>query len=156
MPGYYPAQICLNGHVISTCENNVETYCSDCGAKTISACPNCNTPIRGDYNDEYIVYTNEYKRPSYCFACGNPFPWTQSSLKSIQELIDFDKQLSEEEKSYIDNNISALTTDTPRTKVVATKLNVFLKKAGTVTVSAVRDILVDIASETAKKIIFDE
>lgn len=156
MSNYYPAQICLNGHVISSCETGVEKYCSDCGAETISNCPSCNTLIRGSYNDEYALYISEYKRPAYCFACGNPFPWTQSNLEAIQELIDFDEQLSKEEKSYIDNNISALTTDTPKTKVVATKFNVFLKKAGTVTASAVRDILVDIASETAKKIIFGQ
>lgn len=156
MSGYYPAQICLNGHVISDWKNNVETYCSDCGAKTISACPNCNTPIRGDYNDEYALYTTEYKRPSYCFACRNPFPWTQSSIEAIQELIDFDEQLSQEGKDYIDNNISALTTDIPKTKVVATKFKYYLSETANATGNAVKDILVDIISETAKKIIFGE
>lgn len=156
MSGYYPAEICLNGHVISSSSKNVETYCSDCGAKTISSCPSCNTPIRGKYNDEYVVYVQEYKAPAYCFSCGNPFPWTQSRIDAINELIEFDNQLSNDKKSYINNNINALTVDTPKTKVVATKIKFYLSETANATGNAIKDILVDIISETAKKIIFGQ
>lgn len=97
-----------------------------------------------------------YIVPSYCCDCGKPYPWTQLQLEAISELVEFDDQLSNEDKHYINTNISSITTETPKTKVVATKLNAFLRKAGSATTSAIRDILVDIASESAKKIIFPE
>ena len=154
MSDYYPAEICLNGHVISACETGIETYCSDCGSKTISQCPSCNTPIRGDFNDEYTVFIQKYNAPAYCYACGNPFPWTKSQIEAITELIEFDEQLSVDKKSYMSNNIDALTTDNPKTKVVATKFKFYLSEAANATGNAIKDILVDIISETAKKIIF--
>lgn len=156
MSNYYPAEICLNGHVVSDNEKNIETYCSICGAKTISSCPSCNSPIRGQYNSEFVLLDETYVLPKYCYACGKAYPWTQSSIEAIQELVELDEQLSEEEKNYIDNNISALTTEVPKTKVVATKVKLFLKKAGTTTATAIKDILVDVASETAKRTIFGQ
>lgn len=154
MSKYYNAQICLNGHTISYYSSNESDYCPDCGAKTISKCPNCNSDIRGKEYVEGVVYISEYILPSYCPDCGNPYPWTQSKLDAIKELIEFDENLSNDEKSYINDNIQVLTIDTPKTTVVATKFKHYLKKAGSVTVSATRDILVEIASEAAKKIIF--
>ena len=155
MANYYPAEICLNGHVISSCRNNIEKYCSICGAKTISICPSCQVPIRGELNTDIII-VKDYVLPAYCFNCGQPFPWTQSKIDAINELMELDEQLSVDEKSYISQNINSIISDTPKTKVVATKFGILFKKAGKITASAIRDILVDIASESAKKIIFGE
>lgn len=47
MSRYYSAQICLNGHTISSYGNGDEKYCSSCGSEIISNCPNCNSHIRG-------------------------------------------------------------------------------------------------------------
>lgn len=156
MANFYTAQICLNGHVIDYYSRQVEKFCSKCGSKTITMCPTCNTNIRGMEDFDVPTIGAKYELPSYCPECGTPYPWTQSKLDAMKELIDFDDELSSEEKSYMSNNIKDLTVDTPKTKVVATKFNVFLHKAGSVTASAIRDILVDIASETAKKIIFNQ
>lgn len=156
MSNYYPAEICLNGHVISSYSTNIEKYCSNCGAKTISSCPSCNTPIRGKYNADNVVILQDYKAPSYCFSCGKPFPWTQSRIDAIAELIEFDNQLSKDEKLYISNNVNELTIDTPKTKVVATKVKFYLSEAATATADAIKDILVEIISESAKKIIFGQ
>lgn len=155
MPRFYNAQICLNGHVIDYYSKNAEQFCSSCGSKTITQCPKCNANIRGMEIFDIPTIGVKYKRPNYCPECGNPYPWTSASLEAMKELIDFDEELSNEEKSYINGNLQDLTVDTPKTKVVATKLNAFLHKAGSVTASAIRDILVDIASETVKKIIFE-
>ena len=157
MSRYYNAQICLNGHVISYFSSNESDYCPDCGAKTIISCPSCNTNIRGkERPDPGIIAVYDYILPKYCYNCGQPYPWTKSHLDAIQELIEFDENLSAEEKSYINDNVQSLTIDTPKTTVVATKFNYYLKKAGSATISATRDILVEIASEAAKKIIFPE
>lgn len=156
MSKYYNAQICLNGHTISSYSSNESDYCSECGEKTISNCPNCNANIRGKMNIDGIVDFSDYIPPKYCPDCGTPYPWTKSKLEAITELIEFDKNLSADEKSYINNNIQALTVDSPKTTVVATKFSYFLKKASSATISATRDILVEIASEAAKKIIFPQ
>lgn len=153
---YDKAQICLNGHVISSSSTNVEKYCSICGSETIDKCPNCDIPIRGNENIPGVIVVYKYNVPSYCYNCGNPFPWTKSKLEALQELIDFDDQLSSDEKLFMHDNVKSLTVDVPRTKVVATKFSIFLKKAGVATSSAIRDILVDIVSESAKKIIFGQ
>ena len=153
---FYSAQICLNGHARNCYSEFKEKFCSICGAETIQQCPNCHEVIRGKQKIKGVVDFTEYKVPNYCFNCGKPYPWTQSKLDAMKELIDFDEQLSQDEKAYMTNNVQELTVDTPKASAVATKFSVFLRKAGKITVSAIRDILVDIASETAKKIIFPE
>lgn len=50
---YRTAQICKNGHVITSNTNytaHLSNFCPECKAETISACPECNTPIRGQYD----------------------------------------------------------------------------------------------------------
>ncbi len=52
---YDTAQICMNGHIINSMskshpEHNKE-FCDKCGARTITKCPHCNTPIRGHYHE---------------------------------------------------------------------------------------------------------
>lgn len=52
---YRNATICINGHVIHKFESNHQPYCSLCGAKTISYCPNCNAPIHGVWENPNII-----------------------------------------------------------------------------------------------------
>ncbi len=151
---YEDAQICCNGHVISSSKKNVEKFCSQCGSTTISECPNCNAPIRGSEYTPGIIAVFPYVAPDYCYNCGAPYPWTKSKIEAIQELLDFDGSLSLDEKDYINKNFNSLTTDTPKTKVVATKFKYYLSEVASSTGEAIKDILVDIISETAKKIIF--
>ncbi len=46
------AQICLNGHVITTHANTspdlMQKHCDKCGEPTITKCPNCKSDIRGE------------------------------------------------------------------------------------------------------------
>ena len=156
MSNFYNAQICLNGHVISYYSEDIEKFCSQCGAKTITSCPNCGTNIRGMKDYDIPTIGAVYTLPSYCPECGSPYPWTQSKLDAMKELIDFDENLSPDEKDYMNSNLKDLTVDTPKTKVVATKFKSYLRKAGTAVASSIREILVDIASEAAKKIIFQQ
>ena len=103
-----------------------------------------------------VVVLSKYIPPNYCHDCGFPYPWTKSKLEAIQELIEFDDKLSENEKTYITNNLTSLTVDTPKTKVIATKFKQFLHDVGETTAESFREILVDVLSETAKKIIFPQ
>lgn len=153
---YHTAQICLNGHIINGFldkypEHN-QNFCNACGAKTISQCPSCNADIRGAY--EWDFASDDAKVPSYCHNCGKPYPWTQIAIDSTKELILLNDSASDKEKEYLNNNVQSLLVDTPKTKVVATKFKIFLKTARKEIGTGLKDILVDIISESAKKIIW--
>lgn len=155
MSGYHTAQICKNGHVITSYADEYtyskENYCSKCGSETITQCPKCSNTIRGRARD--YGYLGDYATPSYCYHCGQAYPWTLDKLEATQELLALDCVLSNEELDYLSSNLNSLLVDTPKTNLVATKFKLSLSKISKVTASAVRDIIVDIASESAKKII---
>lgn len=101
MDTYQAAQVCKNGHVITSNTNNtahLSNFCPECRAETITSCLNCNTPIRGEYYVPGVISISTYTPPKYCHHCGYLFPWTESKLNSISELLDMQDQLSEDEK----------------------------------------------------------
>lgn len=156
--GYYDiGQICLSGHIINGSYNEFpeysKEYCPKCGEKTIICCPKCNNYIQGDHHNFYSAISNP---PAFCPYCGEPYPWTKEKLDSTNELLSLESALSQEELDYFKQNLNSVLIDTPKTKLVATKLKLAINKTSSVVGSALRDILVDIASETAKKIIFPE
>lgn len=161
MSHYDTAQICINGHIITDSYNSCsalrQSFCSDCGANTITTCQKCNTNIRGYYYvDGVISFSSMEKAPNYCHYCGEPYPWTQLSLDATEELLAIEDCLSKDELDYLHNNMNSLLVDTPKSKVVATKFKLALGKISSATGSAIRDILVDVASESVKKIILPE
>ncbi|MDQ1274857.1 MAG: hypothetical protein QG610_429 [Euryarchaeota archaeon] len=155
--GYDVAQICLNGHTAnsSTLESPEfnKDYCDKCGEKTVTFCLHCKTPIRGHYHIPGWIGVISYHPPSYCYACGKPFPWIE---KKIQAAIELSKEdgLSEEEAKQFEDSVKDIISDTPRTPLAASRFMKLMGKVGTGTASAIRDIFVDIASETAKKMIW--
>ena len=52
-------QVCMNGHVINAAVQNSpefnKEFCTTCGAKTITKCPNCSSPIPGDLQDTGVL-----------------------------------------------------------------------------------------------------
>ena len=156
--GYDIAQLCLNGHVINSMlklnPRRMEDYCHTCGEKTITTCPNCETPIRGSYHHAHIAGVISYFPPSYCYNCGKPLPWTERRINAAVELIREEAKLNSEEEQQVAESIQDIVGDTPRTQLGATRFKRTIAKLGQHSAIAVRDILVDIVSETAKKIIW--
>jgi len=173
---YDTAQICTNGHMgnwmsISKPENN-RKFCEKCGARNITNCPNCNVPIRGYYHKGRFTLEEHNRRmlevlnpppktildyttlPSFCPECGKPYPWTEAKLKAAQDLADEVDNLSPEERSLLKKSLDDIVRDTPQTTVAATRFKRLVAKAGQVAADSFRDILVDVLSETAKKIIW--
>jgi len=152
---YYTAQVCKNGHAITPMfeihPENSQKFCNRCGELTITRCPSCNTPIRG-YPDSGII--SIYYPPAFCYNCGKPFPWTESRLNASKELADTLKKLKPDEKEILKQSIDELVRDTPQAKTAAVKFKTFLAYAGKKVASVFRDLLVDIISESAKKIIW--
>jgi len=153
------AQICLNGHVINTLareypETN-QPFCAKCGSKTITTCPSCNTPIRGKYIIPGILdLASEYSKPGYCYKCGKPYPWTESSINAAKELADTLDDLSDNDKVELKQSIQDLSQDSPRTPVAEAKFKKIMRKVGKETFEGMKSILTDIISESVKKTIF--
>lgn len=110
--GYYQtAQICENGHIITVnhASGSGENFCRLCGSKTIIACPTCNANIRGKYHMDGVLNVSTAKNfpvPSFCYSCGAPYPWTKSALDAAQELLELESELSPEELSYLNENMT--------------------------------------------------
>lgn len=156
MAKYLTAQICSNGHMItSSIEHNPELmqdYCSKCGGKTITCCPNCNTPLRGKlYDDEVAIFGFAPSIDSYCPKCGLPLPWTKSAIENATLLIQEADELSEQLKSSTIESLPALITETPATNVAVVRMKKCLASVGQFTADGLRQFALDFACEFAKK-----
>ena len=145
MSGYDVAQICLNGHYITgyaiSSPEFTKKFCTICGAKTITACPVCNTPIRGKYSDWFGPTKNII--PNYCHNCGKPYPWTESALQSATELLALDDNLTINETQILVDALPDLLTETPKTQLAVAKFKKFLSAASQFTLDGVRQFAID-------------
>lgn len=156
--GYDVGQVCLNGHPIT---GNAQRYpdftkkhCPNCGAPTITACTKCRTPIQGDYWVPGVLSALPYQPPAHCHECGTPYPWTAAKLEAAKELAHEAEDLTQEEREQLARSLDDIVADTPRTQLAASRFKRLMGKAGKGTAQAMRDIVVDIASEAARKSIF--
>jgi len=152
---YDIAQICLNGHVITSRAGShpdrQQRFCDKCGKPTLLTCPKCNTPIRG-YDNTPTYGGGRYAAPSFCHNCGSPFLWTQRKQQAAIDLFN-DAWEDEQDRKIFKESIKQITKDTPQAQVASKRLTRLLGKLGKGTASAIRDILVDLASEAVKKIL---
>lgn len=155
--GYDIAQVCMNGHVTNssfiTYPEDNRAHCPKCGEKTLNTCPQCNKSIRGAYHGD-IPTLGHYLPPSFCEHCGSPYPWTKQKIEAAIQMATEFGGLNGEESSKFAESVVAIVQDKPNTQLAATRVKAFLARAGKETASAIRDIMVDITSETAKKIIW--
>ncbi|MGO4685804.1 DUF2321 domain-containing protein [Hyphomicrobium sp. 2TAF46] len=159
MGTYRVAQVCLNGHVPTSSADRHpelrETFCSHCGDATTMNCIKCNTPIRGDYDVEGVFSIGDhYRPPAFCHNCGNAFPWTERKISSAVELIEAAGTLSGEEIQQFKADLTELTKDSPKTLVASVRFKKVMGKVGNSIVSGVREIIVDVLSDTAKKAVW--
>lgn len=152
------AVICLNGHVIlSYLEpgSPFDPHCTKCGEKTLNKCPSCEHFIPGGGD---ILWTGgaPIDPPHYCHNCGKPYPWTERTTFAAAEIIRMSDSLTEEEQSDFISAIPTLYTETPQTKVGILKFKKYAAKAGSVIGDGLRDILVDIISESIKKALWGQ
>jgi len=156
--GYYKtAQVCLNGHqVVSDVESSpelTEKFCTRCGRETITSCPSCSTKIRGYYESSGFPSLADSSTPSYCHECGIPYPWTAEKINAAMEMVDELDGLNEEEIVQLKGTLADISQDTSRTEVATFRFKKLLAKAGKEAGGVLRNIVVDVASETAKKLL---
>lgn len=163
MSTQYAQSVYLNGHQQSDSLSwgaQVDGFCKECGAKLISTCPSCKSPIPGsidpnDYNSGVLVLggNTETPVPKYCNNCGKPYPWTQTAIDATKELINMSDLSSDDKKSF-ENSIPDLLTETPKTKLATTKFKIYASKAGVTIANGLKEILIDVVSESVKKAIW--
>jgi hypothetical protein len=154
---YDTAQVCLNGHPVNDAAvrfpQHNRKFCPDCGAETSTQCQHCQADIKGYYYGGAIVIGEVYVPPKFCDSCGKPYPWTEQALEAARDLVDA-LVLSQEDKDTLVGTLNDLTKDSPHAQVSATKFKRILSKTGMGALEAFKTIMVDIASETAKKVIW--
>ncbi len=151
---YHTAEICEKGHIISKNGIKIQNFCKECGSKVIHRCPSCNSSIDGVVQDAWD-FSYKFDLPYYCDKCGKAYPWTLIAIETIQELLLLDPTFNQDDVNFISNNVSELITETPKTKLVATKMKLLIGKATVATGNLAKEILIDVLSETAKKIILE-
>jgi hypothetical protein len=117
-------------------------FCTECGARNIRACPQCQAPIQ---------YVFGGRKPAFCGGCGSPYPWTETALAAAKEYADELEQLNQDEKSVLKGTFEDLTTDTPRTELAVSRLKKFMTTVGPPAGAMLQKIVETIATEAAKK-----
>lgn len=155
---YDVAQICSNGHVINSMTrfspDQNQIFCDRCGAKTITKCESCGTPIRGYYHIPGALGGFDYKPPAFCFQCGKPFSWTTQALQAASDLADTFDHLNAGEREALKDTLPDLVNDTPRSVVAQSRFKALFTKVGKDGYDSMKAILVNVLSEAVRKQMF--
>jgi hypothetical protein len=157
-PSWYDtAQVCLNGHLVnkysdSQPEHN-KKFCDRCGEATTTTCSECKAKIKGYYHIPGVSYEGITSPPKFCDNCGKPFPWTNAKLQAAIELAGELENLSEEDREILRKSLPEIIRDTSQTSVAATRFKKLAAKARDKGSALIWNLIKDIASEAAKKII---
>ena len=152
---YLTAVICKNGHTI-TCtlelnpEENVE-FCDECGESTIRNCEYCNEFIRGIFFSDLTDWS--FHTPKYCHKCGKPYPWTERKLEVAIEYANEIENLNYEDKNVIIQSIDDIAKNSPKAEVSTLRYKKILKKVGGKIGEKLNDFIIDLASESIKKLL---
>jgi len=153
---YHLAQVCENGHMINdnadTCPEQNKPFCPHCGSKTITNCPSCGAKLQGEYEVEGLCFLGGTTKPSsYCYNCGQPYPWTKTALLAAADLISEEEALSDEQKQLIVDSLSDIISETPKTNLAVIRLKKCLITVGKFTAEGLRQFVIDFGCELAKK-----
>ncbi|KZC19824.1 DUF2321 domain-containing protein [Rhodanobacter denitrificans] len=129
-----------------------EKFCSRCGELTTTICPECEAQIRGYYHVEGVITLGgKYEPPPHCYNCGAAFPWTKRKMAAAIELLETDGVLTNKELAQFREDLAVLTMDSPGVQIASIRFKKAMAKVGLSVASGVREIIVDVLSEAAKK-----
>ena len=156
MSHYATAYICTKGHVSSSGEEPSATpFCRICGSEVISKCPNCGNRILGKQDVDELFFVAPYKLPYYCGFCGSPYPWTRDFLDRGIELLSLEQDLDEESVSLLKDSFPDLVIESPAaTPLAVARYKKFFPKLAQFIQDGLKNIIVEVASETVKKSLF--
>lgn len=154
------ALICDKGHVIaahvSSWKSDRQNFCSRCGARTITECPQCSAGIHLDRLNARYVGLGIARPPAFCPHCGSPYPWTANALVAAKSLTNEVEGLTPEDRQTLSTSIDDLVSEGPQADLAATRFRLISAKLGNQAVTAFRDILVNVVSESIKKAIWGQ
>ena len=155
MDHYDIAQICLNGHCITSCAQSnsqrCKDFCPSCGQPTITACPQCGASIPGRYHMDGVCDFSEYEIPKYCSNCGSAYPWTEAAIQATAELLALEDNWTVEQTQFLVDSLPDLITNTPKTKLAIVKFKKLLSTASHITVEGIRQFAIDFGCELVKQ-----
>ena len=141
----------INDHADTRKEHN-KPFCPQCGAATITSCPKCNAKLQGDYEVEGVCIIGGITSVnSFCYNCGNPYPWTQSALLAVSGLIYEEECIPDDLKDRTVASLKDIIAETPQTTLAATRIKKCLFSAGKFTAEGIRQFVIDFGCELAKK-----
>jgi len=161
---FYPAQICLHGHVITADGHDLigadgrvgirkDEHCQKCGSRCVTHCESCKAPIRGKRTMSHEDYVRpSFVPPSFCYNCAKPYPWMEDRLQTARELLWNDDKLSIEERESLWGLLQYVMSD-PKSDLVPAKrklIDIKLEPALAVTREFILDFLAKFAAETLK------
>ena len=158
-PRFEVQLVCANGHLLNDWAQAQAApdakFCPECGEGTLSRCPECDTALRARFLPE--GERNGGKRlaraPRYCHECGSPFPWTAERLLAADELAAQLDDLSDEERRLLRAAFRDILTENPRTEVAALRIKRAAEQAGKGAGRILFEVVENLASETAKRLI---
>jgi hypothetical protein len=109
----YAAAVCMRGHYRDTIldlhpAEEVEKYCSECGAPVIQTCPHCSAKILGAY--EGVTGVGPDKPENFCFQCGAPYPWADRDalIMQLRNVLEFEPGLDDATRLEVGEQIALL------------------------------------------------
>jgi hypothetical protein len=152
---YATAEICPNGHVttdnIEDWPESASRFCPQCGAQTMRECPTCNTSLRGAHFFGDVILTPKYTPPNHCHHCGTAFPWTIAKIEAAKEHAAEVEGLDDSERKQLQGAIDDLALGGAKTELAVSRFKRLMSKAGQAVGSGLYKIVIDVASEAAKK-----
>jgi hypothetical protein len=111
------AAVCARGHVqdshldrgrVSVAGSHVSrAFCGTCGAKIMTVCRACNSPILGLIRG---LVAPGWRPTGFCWNCGTPYPWAtrQQRVAQLYNLID-EEDLDEADRLTVVEQIAVLS-----------------------------------------------
>jgi len=153
--GYDTMQVCLNGHKITEYYKSSpefrQSFCSECGAKTLIACPDCGQEIKGFYHISGVFHTNSPDVPNNCHGCGTAYPWRQQALAAAVEMLQM--QIDSIDQESAERIVGSISIDGPRTELESARLKKLMEKLQKPAYDAVVSAVGGIMSESAKRML---
>ena len=143
----YSAAVCMKGHFVnSALEYNradVASFCRQCGAPVIRACPHCSCEIGGGYRDAIF---NPKQPDPFCSHCGIPYPWAdrEAIVNHLQNLLLYNDNLDQAQQLEVIEKLAILSTpnESERDRVDAgRKIMTLVPKAWAVAVPVLQSVL---------------
>src|SRR5450759_2909448 len=128
-----------------------EDFGGKCGAPTIMACEHCGAAIRGYYHKAGSLGSVDIDRPAFCLKCGEPYPWTDAALEAARAMADELDRLKPDEREALKGSLDDLVRDTARTPVAVLRFKRLAAKAGSEGAAALRDVLIGVVTEAARR-----